>query len=331
VDRVERLTNLLALLLETPRPLTLIEIAGEMQGQYPTAKPTLRAAFERDKAALREIGVPIEAELLTGDRAGESGYRIDRARYELADLQLEDDERRAIQLALAAVRSPTGSAITAGEQALWKLGGGQLDVGPAVTASVPDLPALPTIRRAVARRAVIGFSYRGHDRRVDPYGLMLRDGFWYVLGRDHGHDELRTYRVDRIAGAVDIAGEDHSFERPAGFDPRDVLPTDAKQFGVAGDTATARVRIAPERAALVEREVGGDRVVARRRNGSIEVMVPAGNAAAFASWVLGLTDHAEVLSPKAVRDDLVRRLRALSEQPRRRRAQQPTTSERRKR
>ena len=147
MDRVERLTNLLALLLETPRPLTLVEIAGEMEGQYPTAKPTLRAAFERDKAALREIGVPIETETLTGDRAGESGYRIDRARYELADLDLEADERRALQLALAAVRSSSGSAITAGEQALWKLGGGRVDAGPAVTANVPELPALPTLRR----------------------------------------------------------------------------------------------------------------------------------------------------------------------------------------
>ena len=67
-DRVERLTNLLALLLETPRPLTLVEIAGELEGQYPAQKATRRAAFERDKAALREIGVPIEAEVLTGDR-----------------------------------------------------------------------------------------------------------------------------------------------------------------------------------------------------------------------------------------------------------------------
>jgi predicted DNA-binding transcriptional regulator YafY len=168
---------------------------------------------------------------------------------------------------------------------------------------------------------VVGFFYRGHDRRVDPYGLMLRNGFWYVLGRDHGHDGLRTYRVDRIAGGVEIVGEDHAFERPAGFDPRDVLPTDAKQFGVAADTTSARVRISPERAALVERDVGSDRVVARRRNGSIEVSVPAGNAAAFASWVLGLTDHAEVLSPKAVREDLINRLRALASPPRRRRAQ----------
>jgi proteasome accessory factor B len=312
MDRVERLTNLLALLLETSRPLTLVEIAGEMEGQYPTNKTTLRAAFERDKAALREIGVPIDAVVLSGDRAGESGYRIDRARYELADLALEPDERRALQLALAAVRSSSGSAITAGEQALWKLGSAQLDAGPAVTASVPELPALPVLRSAVARRAVVAFTYHERPRRIDPYGLMLRGGFWYVLGRDHGHDELRTYRVDRIAGSVEVVGDDGAFERPPGFDPREVLPTDAKQFGVVGDRAViARVRIAPERAALVEREVGSERVVARRRSGAIEVAVPASNSAAFASWVLGLADHAEVLSPKAVRDDVVGRLRAM--------------------
>src|SRR5262245_34266859 len=116
-DRVERLTNLLALLLETSRPLPLVEIAAEMEGQSPPSKATLRAAFERDKAALRGVGVPIDAVVLTGDRAGESGYRIDRGRYELADLALEPDERQALQLALAAVRSSSGSAITAGEQA----------------------------------------------------------------------------------------------------------------------------------------------------------------------------------------------------------------------
>jgi proteasome accessory factor B len=319
VDRVERLTNLLALLLETARSLTLVEIAGEMGGQYPTQKQTLRAAFERDKAALREIGVPIETETLSGDRAGEMGYRIDRARYELADLDLEPDERQALQLALAAVRSSSGSTIAAGEQALWKLGGGQVDRGPAVTASLPELPALPVLRGAAARRAVVAFTYHGRGRRIDPYGLLLRDGFWYVLGRDHGYDELRTYRVDRIEGGVGIVGEDGAFARPSGFDPRTVFPTDAKQFGIVGDrTVTARVRIDAARAALVEREVGSERVVARRRNGAIEVIVPAANEAAFASWVLGLADHAEVLSPKKVREDFVARLRRIATSRRRR-------------
>ena len=98
-----------------------------------------------------------------------------------------------------------------------------------------------------------------------------------------------------------------------------MFPTDAKQFGIVGDrTVTARGRIDPERAALVEREVGSERVVARRRNGAIEVVVPADNESAFASWVLGLADHAEVLSPKRVRDDFIARLRRIATSRRRR-------------
>ncbi len=79
VDRVERLTNLLALLLETSRPLTLDEIADELDGQYADKESTRRAAFERDKAVLREIGVPDRDEVLSGAQAGTSAYRIDRA------------------------------------------------------------------------------------------------------------------------------------------------------------------------------------------------------------------------------------------------------------
>ena len=78
-DRAERLTNLLALLLETRRPLTLHEIASELESQYPEGGQARRAAFERDKAALREIGVEISTETFGGDRAGEMGYRIERS------------------------------------------------------------------------------------------------------------------------------------------------------------------------------------------------------------------------------------------------------------
>jgi predicted DNA-binding transcriptional regulator YafY len=141
-----------------------------------------------------------------------------------------------------------------------------------------------------------------------------------VLGRDHGYDALRTYRVDRIEGCVDVVGAFGAFDRPTGFDPRTVFPTDAKQFGIVADrTITARVRIDPERAALVAREVGSERVAARRRNGAIEVVVPADNGPAFASWVFGLADHAEVLSPKKVREEFVERLRRIAKSRRRRR------------
>ena len=54
IDRVERLTNLLALLLETSRPLTLVEIAGELRGQYPEDEANRRAVRAGQGGAARD-------------------------------------------------------------------------------------------------------------------------------------------------------------------------------------------------------------------------------------------------------------------------------------
>ena len=314
VDRLERLTNQLALLPETSRPLSLVEIAGELVGQYPENERSRRASFERDKAALREIGVPIETEVVTGGPyAGQTTYRIDRRAYELTDLDLTPDEMRALQVAVAAVRSEPG------QHAIWKLGGA-LDERPAVSAVIPERPELPAIRAAVAARAPIEFSYRGDDRKLDPWGLLLRGGFWYVIGHDHVRDEQRTFRVDRFdrvgdddAGTVRV-GAPGSFDRPPSFDPRAAFPADPKQIGHdAEESVDALVRISAVRSGAVERELGSDRVVERADDGSVVVSVPAGNLPAFRSWVLGLLDHAVVESPEDIRRHLIDWLTDLAE------------------
>jgi predicted DNA-binding transcriptional regulator YafY len=311
VDRVERLTNLLALLLETNQPLSLIEIAGELRGQYPEGEVARRQAFERDKAALRELGVPIDTEVVGGGSfAGQTRYRIDRRAYELADLDLAPDEMRALQVAVAAVR--TGSGI--GQEAIWKLGGALGDVRPAVSASLPERPELPALRAAIAARSPVEFSYRGERRTVDPWGLLLRGGFWYVIGHDHARGGQRTFRVDRFDGDDVDVGAPGSFERPPSFDPRSAFPADPKQIGHdAFDGVDARVRVDAVRAASVERELGADRVVERDPDGGIVVTVPASNLPAFRSWVLGLLEHAVVLEPPDVRAEIVRWLEALAE------------------
>ena len=50
-------------------------------------------------------------------------------------------------------------------------------------------------------------------RHLDPYGLVLKAGTWYLVARRDG--EMRTYRVSRVA---EVVGLDEHFERPADFD-----------------------------------------------------------------------------------------------------------------
>ncbi|HEY7627872.1 MAG TPA: WYL domain-containing protein [Ilumatobacteraceae bacterium] len=303
-DQLERTTNLLALLLETRVALTYEDILNEIGDQYPPNAAARRGAFERDKSLLREIGVPIEMEVLGADRAGQTAYRVDRDRYELRGLDLTEAERRALQVAVAMVRTSEG------ELGVLKLGGAT-EAPAAITAHLPQLELLPALREAIGARSAITFRYHDAVRTLEPYALLLREGFWYVIGHDRGHGETRTYRVDRIEGGVEVGGHDE-FERPAGFDPRTVFPADPKELGDVGRTALVRVDNA--RAAVVVRELGEDAVVRRSADGSVDVDVPCSNVDAFRSWLLGLGVHAEAISPDDVRQAVVDWLREMAGQ-----------------
>ena len=302
-DALERITNLVALLMEARSPLTQDQIVHELAGQYPAGDAAQRGAFERDKAMLREIGVPLETEVLGGNDAGRTAYRIDRNRYELADLQLAPDEQAALQLAVAAAR------LADAQFGLLKLGGDRSSA-PVVVANIPDLPALPTIREASAARAEVGFGYHGSPRRLYPYALLLRERYWYVIGLDVDRVEVRTYRVDRIEGELTV-GESGAFTRPRDFDPRATFPTDPKLLGDE-PTARAQVLIDEPRAAAIALELGDAAVLSKRPDGSIVVEVPCANIDAFRSWLFGIGEHAEVLAPSEVRVDVVEWLQAMA-------------------
>src|SRR5687768_17612015 len=59
--RIERLINLVAALLETSRPMTADDIRNDIAGYAEAASfEAFRRMFERDKEALRAIGIPVE-------------------------------------------------------------------------------------------------------------------------------------------------------------------------------------------------------------------------------------------------------------------------------
>ena len=104
--RTKRLLDLVVLLLDARRPISLAELR-EQFAEYRSAKPEAGArAFERDKATLLEMGVPIRYVTLEDveDAPSEGGYIIDRQKYRLPEVVLSPDEVAVLVATAAAVR-----------------------------------------------------------------------------------------------------------------------------------------------------------------------------------------------------------------------------------
>src|SRR5438552_10129058 len=304
-DRLERLLNLTATLLETRRPLTLDELADRVEPRYPDDIAARRRQFERDKETLRELGIPISVETVDGFGSAHA-YRIRPGDYYLPELGLTEAELAALHVAVTAVRLEGEE----GHDALRKLGGLAGEGADAALAEVSVTPKLARLFDAVRQRAPLTFSYRGGERRLEPYGVVLRFGHWYVVGRDRDRDAPRAFRVDRIDGEPEV-GPERGFEPVGDADPADFVRQDPLTYG-EDHPVRARVLVDAPRAAWVVEQLGADTVVEERPDGSVVVELAVVNRPAFRSWVLDLLDHAEVLSPPELRTELVGWLDALS-------------------
>ncbi len=113
---LERLVNLVALLLDSRRPMTFEEIRERMPGAYEQSDlDTAKRMFERDKDILRDIGIPIEV-VATDVWDAEQGYTIPKDEYYLPEITFTAEEISALFVA-----ARTGGQDTSAEEAVRKL------------------------------------------------------------------------------------------------------------------------------------------------------------------------------------------------------------------
>jgi proteasome accessory factor B len=317
VDRLERLVNLVAALLDAQRPLSRDELRRRVGG-YTGEAEAFRRTFERDKDVLRQMGMPLVTEPLDPERPDDQvGYRIPRERYELADPGLEADELAALRLAASAVAVEGAWGRDATTTALRKLAGTATS-SPGVDVGAPGSGGGMAVLSggdqvvaafaAVADRRPVTFRYRSAVRRVDPWRLSYRKGQWYLSGFDHDRGEERLFRLDRVEGAIEGAGPAGAFERPAATATAPPAPW---RLGEGAETVV-RIAVDGPWARWVIDEVGADAVEECRPDGSVVLALGVTNLDGLRSFVLGLLDHAEVLSPPHARQDMVAWLTALA-------------------
>ena len=218
----------------TTRVLTVLEL---LQSRAQMSGRELAERLEVDTRTIRryitmlqDLGIPVEAE-----RGRYGAYRL-RPGFKLPPLMFTDDEALALTLGLLAARKmgltlaapSVDGAIAKIERVLpatlrERVQAVQdtlvFDVAPARTTPRKEFVIL--LSEAAQQCKNVWLRYRAYEsmeeseRIVDPYGLVCRTGYWYLVGYCHLRSDLRNFRLDRI---LDVKMQAETFERPIGFD-----------------------------------------------------------------------------------------------------------------
>ena len=307
--KLERLVNLLLMLLSARRPVTIEQIRSVVPGYDQEDDEAFRRMFERDKEELRDLGVPVETQPLDG-WGDEVGYRIPRESYELPPIALEPDEAAAV--ALAARLWQSAGLADASNSALLKLRAAGIEAervaAPGIEPRVATREAaFEPLLAAVRAGQAVRFPYRPSHadaavRSVEPWGLVQRRGVWYLVGHDRDRGATRVFRLSRVAGEVTTVGKPGVVAVPQDVDLRAMVDS----FD-APPTGTAVVRLAPGAAWDVRRAASS---ATDEPDGWTRAEVPMGDVDRFAEWLAGFGPDAVVVSPPEARAAVVERLRA---------------------
>ena len=314
---LERLVNLTALMLTARRPLTFDEIRDRIEAYQVQDHPSAKRMFERDKDILRDIGIPVEL-VPTDPWEVERGYQIVKHLYYLPDIQFTPEEMWALFVAAHAAGKDAEAEhafrklAVGSDEGLLEAMAGRMPA-PGVDASAPHLSA---VAEALAERHRIRFRYRPVQgragiRRVDPYALAFRRGAWYLVGLDVDRADIRSYRLSRVRSDIERIGE--AGPPPAGFEAARHLEAGPLGEGRPGRQGrSARIAFADKVGWLVAATTRGAQAGRTRADGWMEIDVPTDDPEALAPWVLSFGSDARAMSPRSLRDEVVRRLESLA-------------------
>ncbi|WP_182347502.1 helix-turn-helix transcriptional regulator [Tomitella gaofuii] len=240
-SKVERLTNLVIGLLSTTQFVPIERIRRDFAGYNECAsEEAFGRMFERDKAALRDLGIPLTFGGPSGS-AEDQGYRITRTEYELPPITLTPEEGAAVAVAGRLWHSPEMASTYS--SAIVKLRAAGIAVDDAEMATVVGgmgtaleaEPALAGLVAAVDGKQAVTFEHLAaasgvtSPRTLEPWGVASAKGNWYVVGFDRDRQEQRTFRLSRIVGGITPVGQPGQVRIPDDVDPAAIIRSAAAE------------------------------------------------------------------------------------------------------
>lgn len=323
MNRTERLLDLITYLLNSKDPVSWRKIKNHFPDDYARGiEESNQRKFERDKAELISLGIPIDYQ--SGTEGQKEGYLIRKEKLFLPEVQFAPEEFSLLMLAAGAVLGNEGFPYRDQlESALNKIISlqGHLDPAPEdismTYVPLQESPPTNTIQRlqdALERRKWVLIEYFAFstgevtERKVDPYGLIFRRRKWTLVGWDHLRQDIRSFVVNRIRrlevntrrpGTCD-------YEIPADFTLarfQNQQPWEFKEHApiwVTIEVSTLRLNELRTQLGLAEEvEPGRFRLRVTNRKGLI-------------SWILEQKTDVRILEPSELKDNLVDAVRKLA-------------------
>jgi predicted DNA-binding transcriptional regulator YafY len=305
--RASRLVNVL-LLLQTRGGLTASELARELE-------VSMRTIY-RDVEALSAAGVPIYA-----DRGPQGGIRLVEG-YRTRLTGLTDEEAKALFLSgmpgpaaqlgfgtvVVAARLKILAALPPELRARATRISERFHLDAPGWFQVPEeVPHLEALAEAVWEERRVAVEYQREDRVVvarvlEPLGLVLKAGTWYVVARHDGQE--RTYRVSRFVSAELLS---ERFERPADFDVAGFWAESIAAYERELPRIEVTIRIRREELAFLTEVVGRRQAESalgsadEEPDGSLRLTLTYEDLEQASGPMLRLGGHAQVIEPEELR------------------------------
>jgi proteasome accessory factor B len=295
--------NLLFVLLNSKTPLTREQIRERVPG-YGDSNDAFERMFERDKAALRDLAIPVETKPVDLFHDDVLGYRIDRSDWLMPEISLTVEERTYLSLAASAWQSAQLS--TAAKQAVSSVDAREQNSVVSVPVSLAKgRRHISEILAAISNGKTVTFDYVGLNqsevvrRSIDPWRALLHSGHWYLIGFDQEKGEVRTFRTDRIVGDVVETKNDVLEPMPKDFDLSSVT---ANWESSENEAIIATVLVKPGRAASL-RVLATTCVVGDEWD---ELTIPYHHESQLVGLIASACDVTRVNSPKSLHDSVTR-------------------------
>ena len=317
--RASRLLSLL-LLLQNRGRMTAQQLADELEVSVRT--------IYRDVEALSAAGIP-----LYGDAGHAGGYQLlGGYRTRLTGLTAAEAEALflsglpgpAAELGLGSVLAAATLKLRAALPASLRESADRLTErfyldAPGWYRRPEDVPHLPAVASAVWERQVIQVTYQRWKepaevtRRLEPHGLVLKAGTWYVVARCDG--AMRTYRVDQIVAATPC---DCGFTAEPGFDLASYWHGYLADFHRQLHTGHAVIRLSDNGVRRMRHLLSAAAVTAVETAGVADAggwvcaRVPIESADLALADFLRLGADIEILEPAELREQAARTIQAMA-------------------